>query len=163
MTEYYKDMFEPALQYQDFVIEQLRKANPCIIVPTYSSKKYQFEHGESACGIEIKHDIKFEKGSPNLYIEIAEKSSAAIAEFTPSGIFRNDNSWLYLIGSYSEAFLFSKKQLQSIYESRGSWDKRGIREADGKDPDGNVTSKGFLYPVESAIANLTVLYHFKFA
>ena len=101
MTEYYKDELEDALIYQDFVIDQLRKYDPCIIVPTYSSRKWQYDHGESASGIEIKHDKKFEQGSPNLYIEVKEKSDPAIADFTPSGIYRKDSTWLYLIGSYS--------------------------------------------------------------
>lgn len=156
MTDYYKDQLEEAMLYQDFVIDQLRKADPCIIIPVYSSRRSQYEKGESACGIEIKHDKKYENGSPNLYIEIAEKTDSTISEYSPSGIFRNDNTWLYLIGSYESAFLFSKHQLQAIYASQENWKRRGIFAVE------TPTSKGFCYPVQSAMRNGTILKQFNF-
>ncbi len=85
MTEYYKGKFEEGLKYQDFIADQLRKADPCIIVCAYSSRDYQNEHGESASGIEIKYDMKL-KETGNLYIETAEKSHPDIPDYTPSGI-----------------------------------------------------------------------------
>ena len=56
MTEYYKDKFEAGLEYQDYVSDELRKAG--LFLGAYSSRKYQQERGESASGIEIKHDMK---------------------------------------------------------------------------------------------------------
>lgn len=147
MTEYYKDKLESALQYQDFIADKLRKADPCIIIGAYSSRKYQYEHGESMSGIEIKYDMK-KKDTGNLYIEVAEKSNPNISEYSPSGIMRDDNTWLYLIGDYEEAFLFSKHQLQSIYADKERYKIRGIKERQ------TPTSIGFTYPVENAMKGM---------
>ena len=144
MTEYYNEKLQAGLAYQDFIIDKLRKTDPCIIIPTYSSCRYQNEHGESACGVEIKHDMMLKK-TGNLYIEVAEKSNPSIEEYTPSGIMRSDNTWLYIIGDYTQVFVFAKNQLKTIYANRQLWLKRGIREVQ-KD-----TSIGFLFPVENAL------------
>lgn len=155
MTKYYDEKLKDGLEYQDFIADQLRKADPCIIIGAYSSRKYQLEHGESMSGIEIKYDMKM-KSTGNLYIETAEKSNALISDYTPSGIMRDDNTWLYLIGDYEEAFLFSKKQLKMIYADEKNYHKRGIvkRQTD--------TSIGFTYPVKDALGGMC-LRHFKFA
>lgn len=154
MTEYYKGKLEAGLEYQDFISDQLRKSEPCIIIGAYSSKKYQYEHGESSSGIEIKHDMMM-KATGNLYIEVAEKSNANLPDFTESGIMRNDNTWLYLIGDYEQAFLFSKKQLRIIYEDKQYYKQRGIQE---KQKD---TSIGFILPIGYA-KKFLCLYHFVF-
>ena len=111
LTPYYIEKFEAGLEYQDYVADKLRKSDPCIILAPYSSRKYQNEHGESASGIEIKYDMRM-KETGNLYFEVSEKSNADLLEYTASGIMRNDNTWLYLIGDYDQAFLFSKSQLR---------------------------------------------------
>ena len=147
MTEYYKEKLEAGLQYQDYVADQLRKADPCIILGAYSSRKWQNDHGESASGIEIKHDMKL-KETGNLYIEVAEKSNSSLKEYTPSGIMRDDNTWLYLIGDYEQAFLFSKHQLKTVYANRSQWPARGIRERQ------TPTSIGFTYPIRSAMQGM---------
>lgn len=156
MTPYYKEKLEAGLEYQDFIADQLRKADPCIFIGAYSSRRYQNERGESASGIEIKYDMRF-KETGNLYIEVAEKSNAALAEYSPSGIYRRDNTWLYLIGDYEQAFLFSKHQLQSIHASEESWKRRGIRAVEID------TSRGFLYPAKNAVENGACLKRFVFA
>ena len=154
MTEYYKGKLEAGLIYQDFIADKLRKADPCIIIGAYSSRKYQNEYGESASGIEIKHDMRM-KETGNLYIEVAEKSNADLANYTPSGIMRNDNTWLYLIGDYEQAFLFSKHQLKALYADEKNWAMRGIRRKQ------TPTSIGFTYPVENAMKWMC-LRHFVF-
>lgn len=143
MTDQYKQNFERGLEYQDFVADRLLKGYG-IAVNAYSSRKYQQEYGESASGIEIKFDAK-SINSENLYIETAEKTNVSNAEYVSSGIFREDNSWLYLIGNYKEAYLFSKEQLKRIYHSKNLWEKRGIREVE------TGTSQGFLFPKKQAI------------
>lgn len=155
MTEYYKEKLEAGLEYQDFIADQLRKFDPCIILGAYSSRKYQNEKGESASGIEIKHDMKM-KETGNLYIEVAEKSNALLLDYTPSGIMRNDNTWLYLIGDYEQAFLFSKNQLKAIYADEQHYKQRGIykRQID--------TSIGFTLPIGYA-KKFLCLYHFVFS
>jgi hypothetical protein len=147
MTEYYKEKLEAGLIYQDFVADQLRKDDPCIIIGAYSSSKYQNEHGESMSGIEIKHDMLM-KNTGNLYIEVAEKSNANLPDYTPSGIMRNDNTWLYLIGDYEQAFLFSKHQLKTLYADERNYSIRGIRKKQ------TPTSIGFVYPIDSAMKGM---------
>ena len=147
MTDYYKEKLEAGLEYQDFVADKLRKDDPCIILGAYSSRKYQNERGESASGIEIKHDMRM-KDTGNLYIEVAEKSNAALHDYTPSGIMRNDNTWLYLIGDYEQAFLFSKHQLKALYADEKHYASRGIRKKQ------TPTSIGFTYPIENAMKGI---------
>ena len=149
MTDYYREKLEAGLEYQDFVADQLRKADPCIILGAYSSRKWQNDHGESASGIEIKHDMKL-KETGNLYIEVAEKFRPDMPEYTLSGIMRADNTWLYLIGDYEQAFLFSKHQLKAVYYNRKQWPARGIRERQ------TPTSIGFTYPIRSAMQGMCI-------
>jgi len=96
--------------------------------------KYQYTKGESKSGVEIKLDRRF-KDTGNLYIEYGEKRPEAI-NFMPSGIERNDNSWLYCIGNYEILYILSKKWLKELREDTES-ELRHITTA---------TSKGFLLP-----------------
>jgi hypothetical protein len=130
MTEYYKKMLEKGLEFQDFVTDILLKEIG-ICLSSYSSIKYQNIKGENKQGFEIKFDDKY-KETGNLYIEIAEKSNANNFNFVSSGIFRNDNTWLYLIGDYTEIFIFSKQHLKLMYNSHK------LKEV------ATATSKGFL-------------------
>ena len=152
-TDYYNEKLQEGKEYEDFISEKLRSVG--IITGIYTSKRWQLEHGESASGIEIKFDKRF-KETGNLYIEVAEKSHPSMPEYSPSGIMRNDNSYLYVIGDYDQAFMFAKKQLQVIYENTQYWSKRGIQLRQTK------TSKGFLFPAKSAIENNTCIRHFVF-
>lgn len=114
LNDYYKEKLREGLEYQDFVFEQLRYMDGMpIFLGAYASEKYQYQKGESPSGLEIKHDKRFHE-TGNLFIEIAEKSDASLSEYTPSGIMRNDNSWLYLIGDYEQAFIFPKKLLRAV-------------------------------------------------
>lgn len=145
MNQYYKEKLEQGQQYQDFVTEKLYKIGLPII--SYSSKKYQYTIGENKCGFEIKFDDKL-KNTGNLYIEVAEKSNAVNENYIASGIYRNDNTWLYIIGDYSIIYIFSKKQLRKIYEDtkRIETFKRVTI----------PTSKGFLVPAKYAEETLAI-------
>lgn len=127
LINYYTSL-EKGLQYQDYIVEKVLKLG--VPLPIYTSKKYQIEKGESPFGIEIKFDSQLEKRK-SLYIEIAEKRKDKI-EYIPSGIFRKDNSILYLIGDYQKAFIFSKRILKDL-----SFNKKYKRIT-------TETSKGFL-------------------
>lgn len=169
VTTYYKDGLKDAEEYQDFIADMLRKSDPCIIIQLNSSKKWQYERGESSCGIEIKHDWRVNgerdgKATDRLFIETHEKPDPDYKEWIPSGILRDDNSWLYLIGDYTEAWLFCKHQLRAIYECPDLFVKRGIICPVYGYPKGSdkPTSHGFLYPVGQAIKNGTCLRHFTF-
>ena len=112
MREYYKECLKKGLEYQDFVFDQLRHMDGMpIFLGAYASEKYQYDKGESLSGIEIKFDDKL-KETNNLFIEVKEKTDPSNKEFVPSGIMRNDNSWLYLIGNYEQAFIFARRTLR---------------------------------------------------
>lgn len=132
MTPYYKEKLEQGLYFQDYVIELLYKNGIPLI--SYSSKEYQNMIGENKAGIEIKNDNNF-RMTGNLYIEIAEKSNAENISFVSSGIYRNDNTWLYLIGDINKIYVLSKKQLKILHQSKKYKEVQ------------TTTSKGFLLPV----------------
>ena len=134
MTEYYKEKLEEGISYQDFVYVELYKIGLPVI--NYSSKEFQHKKGENLAGIEIKFDQKF-RDTHNLYIETAEKTNANNTMWVSSGIYRNDNSWLYIIGDYKTIYIFSKKQLKDIKENYHQSDT-------------NPTSKGYLLPIRDA-------------
>ena len=135
MTEYYKEKLTEGLYFQDFVVEQLYNIGLPII--SYSSKEYQNLIGENKAGLEIKYDQKF-RTTGNIYIEIAEKSNANNSNFINSGIYRSDNTWLYLIGDKITIFIFSKKLLVQLHKSK----RFRLVEI--------PTSKGFLLPLLDA-------------
>lgn len=132
MTSEYQNNLTLGLEFQDFVIEKFYEIGLPLI--SYSSKLYQIRIGENKAGIEIKFDRKFRETN-NIYIEVAEKSDKNRQEYVPSGIFRDDNTWLYVIGDYQTIYILSKRQLIRVYE----WHK--YREVT------TPTSKGFLIPV----------------
>ena len=141
MTPYYVEKLGQGLEYQDFVMEKLYENGIPLI--SYSSKKYQVLKGENKAGIEIKNDQKF-RTTGNFYIETDEKSNCNNKEYYPSGVFREDNTWLYILGDYEEIYVFSKKQLQLSYGNKSY--KRVT----------TPTSKGFLLPLDKAINGLAI-------
>ncbi len=136
--EYYNSSLQKGLEFQDFVAIALLKEIG-IPLTSLSSKKFQFSVGENLQGIEIKFDDKF-FDTGNIYIEVKEKSNPINLNYVDSGIYRNDNTWLYLIGNYSTMFIFGKKHLQLMYESQK------YREVENS----TKTSIGFLVPVSDA-------------
>lgn len=137
-TDKYDDneKLEPALEYQDFVVDLFfRKFG--LTIMSYASMLYQNTKGETKCGWEIKGDWQFRK-TGNFYIEYAEKRKENNKLWVKSGIMRRDNSWLYLIGDYDDIYIFSKRQLIEEYKKcYGRVQK--------------TTSKGFLLPVNSPL------------
>jgi len=86
-------------------------------------------------GAEIKRDGKFRE-TGNLYIETAEKSNPDNPAYAASGIYRQDNSWLFVIGDEKTIYIFSTKYLRLL-------EKRYQRKQ-------KPTSIGFLMPIEEA-------------
>jgi hypothetical protein len=134
---YYQEKLKQGLEYQDFVAEQLYKIGLPIF--NYSSQKWQYQKGENKLGVEIKYQEPFSK-TGNLWIEIAEKTDPMNTNYIPSGIYRNDNSWLYVTGDYEHIFVFSKKLLKQLFEA-GKYTKLENK---------RKTSLGFLMPKEDA-------------
>ena len=123
-TEYYSQKLQQGLEYQDFISDELG-------IPFYSSKKYQNDKGESKIGIEIKFDDRYAE-TGNLYIETHEKTDASNNDWVVSGINRKDNTCIYLIGNFQNAFMFSKKTLLKLQQLFRSVE--------------TPTSKGYLIP-----------------
>lgn len=114
--EYRIDKIDKGKEYQDFICEWMAR-NYGIVMTVFSSKKYQYNLGESLQGIEIKYDMMY-SDTGNIYIEIGEKAKPREGDYYKSGIFRDDNTWLYFIGNYEELYVFSKKQLKTVYEKK---------------------------------------------
>jgi len=111
-------------EFQDYVIQYISK-NMGISISVFQSKKFQFNIGETVQGVEIKYDARSTGdctykeclATGNVGIEVAEKSSQYNADFIDSGIYRRDNSWLYIVGNYHCAWIFSKAHLQKLHKS----------------------------------------------
>lgn len=107
--------FEEGLEFQDFVVDVLH-GELGIVVANYVSRRYQTAVGENRQGIEIKMDQRILE-TKNVSIEIGEKSRSDLDSYTPSGILRKDNAWLYIQGNYSILFVFAKKVLLRLLAS----------------------------------------------
>ena len=136
LTNEYESNYKKGNKYQDFIVDLFIETFG-IAISCYSSKENQYNKGESRQGIEIKFDDIL-KETGNLYIEIKEKANENNDSYVDSGIFRNDNTWLYVIGDYEDIFIFSKKMLQQLYKHK-SYEQKTI-----------ATSKGYLLPKEEA-------------
>jgi len=108
-------VFAEGIEFQDFVCIKLAEEN--IILQNMASKKYQYAIGENLQGWEIKLDNLCTQTN-RLSIEIAEKSKADNPVWVNSGIYRNDNSWLYIQGNMNVIFIFAKKILVGLHKSK---------------------------------------------
>jgi len=133
---YYNEKLQEGLEYQDFITDLLINELG-ISLSSYSSKKFQNSIGENRQGFEIKFDNRM-IDTGNIYIEVKEKSNPDNANYVDSGIFRNDNTWLYLIGNYESVYIFGKKHLILMHE------KNTYKQVT------TSTSIGFLLPVTDA-------------
>ena len=138
-TAYYDAKLDIGLEFQDFVAKKFMDMGMPII--THSSRKSQL-NGENTNGFEIKRDGGFRK-SGNLFIETSERPNILCPNFKPSGIYRDDNTWLYVIGDEKTFYIFSLKYLVNCHESKKY---REVHSAVG-------TSYGFLLPIKDATPN----------
>ncbi len=106
--------FRDGLEFQDFAIIQLARRG--LWVQCFSSKKYQ-RLGEGPQGVEFKLDRRCSE-TGRLSIEIAEKSRADMPEWTASGIWRTDNTWLYAQGNETIIFVFARNWLRRWAKGR---------------------------------------------
>ena len=120
----HNNSLEVGQEFQDFIVEQLC-LQAGVAVSIFQSKKYQYTRGESLQGVEIKYDARSTgcnkyrecKASGNVAIEVAEKARASNPIFAPSGIYRKDNTWLYVVGNYHQAWIFGKQTLIRAHKS----------------------------------------------
>ena len=135
--KYYGEKLEQGLIFQDYIARELYLRG--IVIVGFASKKYQIKHGENMLGAEIKRDGNF-RTTGNLYIEIAEKACPTRANFTDSGIMRDDNSWLFVIGDEKTVWVFPTNYLRKLKDAKkNEW--RFVEIA---------TSKAMLMPISEA-------------
>ena len=135
MTEYtenYKNCYKKGAEFQDFVAKILLEELGIPLI-NYSSEKNQYNIGENKQGIEIKFQSEMTR-LKSIYIEVAEKRDKNNKNYVPSGILRNDLTWLWVTGDYNTIYIFPKKFLLKLYES-GKFKIKEIKEK---------TSKGFI-------------------
>lgn len=130
--------YEVGMEYQDFVLHQMSTRYGISIV-TYSSRAYQIGHGESVGGAEVKLDDRC-TDTKRLSIEVAEKTRCDPAlPWVPSGILRDDNSWMYIQGNRKIIFVFMKNWLVRYYRDKAP-----------KIEEYNGTLRRFYLPFEAA-------------
>lgn len=134
-TELFKDNFEVGNQFADFCVDKLYQEGLPIVLHAY--QRNQINIGESRAGFEFKRDRNFRR-TGFLYIEIAEKRKGANTDFVPSGIYANDNAWMWVIGDMQTIFFIGKNHLVRVHQA-------------GKCREVQIeTSKGFLLPLDWA-------------
>jgi len=142
----HQNSLEVGVRFQDFICMELFKSMG-FVIQNFGSKHFQYEFGENLQGIEIKYDARSTGDctvrqclpTGKVGIEVAEKSTEEISNWTDSGIMRKDNSWLYIVGNYHQAWIFPKNILVLLYES-GRYEVRETR----------PTLRTILMPVEHA-------------
>jgi hypothetical protein len=104
---------DDATEFEDHVFDLLRQRG--ITATRYVSRKWQLK-GECSAGIEVKFD-EVSSRTGRLWIEVYEKSHPDNPRYVKSGIYRDDNSWLYAIGNYAVVFVFCKTILRELHKS----------------------------------------------
>lgn len=114
------DPLQTGAEFLDFVMVTLQTRG--LYLQPFTSKKYQYEKGESLQGWEVKFDGRY-TDTGQLSIEVAEKTKAANTEWVKSGIYRNDNTLLYIQGNYTGFYIFIRKQLVVLHTIKddGKW------------------------------------------
>lgn len=141
-TKLYKhspDSFKKGREYEDFIISVWPKIYPFRKLTRLEGKIKQWT-GETEEGIEIKFDDR-KKTTGNIYIEMQEKAEIGNEKYALSGIYKNDNSRMFLVGDYKEFFLFSKQKLLWLDKLDPPFIRR---------PKPTESSIGFCIPVENA-------------
>jgi len=136
--KYRKKCTEKAIEYQDFICEQLHQRG--IVLQNMQSKKYQ-QKTENLLGLEIKLDDRMEE-TGRVYIETAEKAEPRPGEYAEAGINRKDNCWLFGIGNYKVFFIFDKKMLKRLKKNNPIWLYYPVKDKE--------TSQGFCIPLDKA-------------
>ena len=106
--------FADGMEFQDFVVEQFNKWG--LHIQLHASKRFQFERGESVQRIEIKLDNRCTE-TGRLSIEVGERTKVT-SSWVASGIYRPDQTCMYIQGNYSLLYLFDRKVLQRYHQQK---------------------------------------------
>ena len=109
MSESYDDKLKVGQAYERFVRDQYAALG--ITLTLVHGRTRQLLIGDTEEGLEIKHD-RNHKTTSNIFIEVAEKRHSWQPDFVPSGIFRQDKTWLYGVGNYDVFYVFKKATLR---------------------------------------------------
>ncbi len=134
MTSEYKRKLAVGQAYEEFIVNNWLAFFPYPL--NMHNGKYEQLKGENTEGVEIKLD-QICKRTKRLYIEIEEKSNADNERMIQSGIQRNDNTVLFLIGDYEDAYIFDVLVLRKCFMDKPAWLKMF----------GNSTSNGWGMPL----------------
>lgn len=140
MTPQYKANFEKGGEYVQFVIGMWPQVYPERKLTLMEGKANQLK-GETKERIEIKFDDIMAR-TKRVYIETDEKSNELNSQYVRSGIYRSDNTTMYLVGDYERWFLFSKQKLQWLDKLNPPFLYR---------PEPTPTSIGFCIPIKNAV------------
>lgn len=141
-TEYFKEKLKIGTQFEAYVTEEFAKSG-IELGMLYDNNQFK---GENKLGVEIKNDERYrgsEKtpGTGNLYIECYERLTNA-QKWVRSGILKEDNTKVILIGTYNDYFIVLKEVLVDIYKKLDSGvNIEGCRLVEEKE---QGTSKGFV-------------------
>lgn len=108
-------------RFEHFVSEEFKKYNVNLGM---QYNEYQWQ-GENLFGLEIKNDDAF-KRTGNLFIEYCERHDVN-KSFVKSGIHKNDNTVVFLIGVPDNYFIVLKDVLCDVYEKLKAKDPETIK------------------------------------
>lgn len=110
------DTEEAGEVFEDFICDQLAQTG--IFIRTYKSRQNQYGRGESKAGWEIKLDEEHTKyGHLSIEVEERTQSSQGLI-WSKSGIFRKDNTWLYIQGNTKMFWIFFKPALINYFNTK---------------------------------------------
>lgn len=142
--DYHAEKMKEGEEYQDYLTDRFASRGLC--PGTYASKRYQYGKGENRLGMEIKLDRKYHT-TGQLYIETHEKGHPSRPDYVRSGIYRNDNSWLFAIGDERATWVFSIKLLRALDRAKV---RKGDIEIGRYQHKQTATSQGFVVPLADA-------------
>ena len=131
------EKLQKGCRFEEYVSSEFRKHG---VELGMQYNEYQW-HGENLFGLEIKNDEVF-KSTGNLYIEYYERHDIS-KSWNKTGILKEDNTKVFLIGTYDNYFIILKEVLIDIYNRLKQNDpeiSRYCRFAETNDK----TAKGFL-------------------
>ncbi len=138
--------YDKGMEYQRWVKATYPRVYSGRELNYYDTRDDQYRKGETKEGVEVKFDdlIFFYCKTGRLYIETWERGEGEIYEGRPyveSGIWRQDNTTVWLQGDYDIWFLFSKAKLVWLEKLDPPFLFR---------PKPTPTSKGFCIPIKNA-------------
>jgi hypothetical protein len=129
--------FKKGISFESYIADWFQKEKG-ISLSTYHAHNEQ-RKGENRQGVEIKNDQLF-KDTGNLFISVKRQYGSLMINW---GVFKEDNTWLYVIGDKSKHWIFLRKNLQRYFVVKQPILKKVAIEKNGYE-------YGFLLPCDIA-------------